>query len=88
MSEFQDVGQFHKNDKTGKWRFQRLGYAKRNDKGGLDIYLDALPISGPYGVRMVVTERQEQGSAPDRGAPAGDMGDDMGDSIPFGPEWR
>lgn len=60
MTEFMDVGQFHENERTGKWRFQKLGYAKRNDSGGIDVYLDALPIPGKYGVRMVVQPQRER----------------------------
>jgi len=83
MTDYLDVGQFHKNESSGKWRFQRLGYAKKNDKGGLDVYLDALPIPGPYGVRLSINKREErpqQNQGYNR-APASSGG--MDDEIPF-----
>jgi hypothetical protein len=60
MSEYLDVGQF-KQTKGGKWRFVRLGSAKKNDKGQLDVWLDALPIPDAEGqCRLSIAKRQER----------------------------
>lgn len=85
MSDFQDVGQFHKNETTGKWRFQKLGYAKPNKNGdGLDVYLDALPIPTNGSVRLAIQpqrERQQDSGSGNYSAPTG--GGLADDEIPF-----
>lgn len=88
MTEFFDVGQFHKNDQTGKWSYQPLGYAKRDKDGtGFDITLRALPIPGPYGIKVSLKPSKPRDGQPQGGggAPAGGMDDS---EIPFAPEWR
>ena len=87
MSDYLDVGQF-KQTKAGKWRFVKLGSAKKNDKGQLDVWLDALPIADAEGqCRLTISKRQErEGGYPDStgttGGASGDVDDDI-DSIPF-----
>ena len=91
MSDYLDVGQF-KQTKAGKWRFIRLGSAKKNDKGQLDVYLDALPIPDAEGqCRLTIAKREErqdqnggqrqqsQGGYGSGGRP----GDDLDDEVPF-----
>ena len=91
MTDYLDVGQF-KQTKAGKWRFVRLGSAKKNDKGQLDVWLDALPIADKEGtVRLTIAkreEKQERGSYPDDTGTTGHTGQgygggDVEDSIPF-----
>lgn len=94
--DYFDVGQFR--ERNGKWRFQKLGSAKENDKGGWDIYLDALPLQdNPNSCRMtIVPQRENAGrqfegpSAPRTAGPRRDQPgtgapfkDDDFDSIPF-----
>lgn len=77
-----------------KWKANRLGYAKRNDKGQLNVYLDVMPIpqvrNGETSVSLVIQERQQRddsregySNASQGGAPAG--GYDDGGDIPFAP---
>lgn len=78
MSDYLEVVQF--KQQNGKWRAQRLGSAKKNDKGQLNVYLDALPIPDAEGnVRLTIQpkqEREQQQETPRQ--------DDIGgDSIPF-----
>lgn len=82
MSEYLDVGQF-KQTKAGKWRFIKLGSARKNDKGQLDVYLDALPISDAEGqCRLTISKRQErEGGQEQYSAPQGNGG--LDDEIPF-----
>lgn len=85
MSEFMNVGQFHQNPNTQKWRFQKLGYAKPNKNGdGWDIYLDALPMPTATGCRLSMQPQMDRQSEAS-GAPAGGLADD---AIPFAPEVR
>lgn len=80
-----EVVQFRKQG--DKWRPQRLGYAKKNDKGQLQVYLDALPIpDGEGNVRLVVQERQQQQSRETYSQPVSDTTASAGgleDEIPF-----
>lgn len=56
--DYFDVGQFR--ERNGKWRFQKLGSAKQNDKGGWDIFMDALPLQdGPNSCRMTIVPQRE-----------------------------
>lgn len=80
-----EVGQFRKGA-NDKWRFVKLGYAKKNDKGQLNVYLDALPLPDEKGCSLVIQERREQ-SQPEPQRGGGPMGD-IEDIIPFAPEWR
>jgi len=94
MSDYLDVGQF-KQTKGGKWRFVRLGSAKKNDKGQLDVWLDALPIPDAEGqCRLSIAKRQERGDNATMGGkypgpndivpmPSGRGGDGIDDEIPF-----
>ena len=95
MADYLEVVQF--KQRGDKWRAQRLGYAKKNDKGALNVYLDALPIPDHEGqVRLTIQKQQErngggtQPSSPDgvydQTAPAG--GVVLEDDVPFGPEVR
>lgn len=65
MSEFMDVGQF-KQKKDGGWRFVKMGAAKDDGKGGLKVYLDALPISDEQGrcTMSIVPQRERDNSSP------------------------
>lgn len=87
MSDYLDVGQF-KQTKAGKWRFVRLGSAKKNDKGQLDVWLDALPIADAEGqCRLTISKRQER-DGQDNGQreqpQSGGYGKpDLDDEIPF-----
>jgi hypothetical protein len=54
-----EVGQFRKGA-NDKWRFVKLGYAKKNDKGQLNVYFDALPLPDEKGCSIVIQERQER----------------------------
>lgn len=57
--DYYDVGQFR--ERNGKWRFQKLGSAKENDKGGWDIFLDALPLQdGPNQCRLTITQPRDK----------------------------
>lgn len=82
-----DVIQF-KAKKDGGWRAHRIGYAAKNDKGDLNVWLDSLPVpDGNGAVRIVVTQRQEQQQqTPQQHAPVPGGGPDFDDSIPFGPD--
>ena len=82
-----EVGQFRKGA-NDKWRFVKLGYAKKNDKGQLNVYFDALPLPDEKGCSIVIQERKEQYQS---GDPAGTVtsgstsGASLGidDEIPF-----
>lgn len=96
MSDYLDVVQFKKNERTGKWRRINLGYAKKNDKGQLDVYLDALPMPDSEGsCRITIAKREERQQGGDSrqsggtayGGTTGGAGD-VDDEIPFAPEWR
>ena len=49
--------------KDGKWAVQNVGYAKKNDKGGLDVTLTALPMPNQYGVARVVVQQKRQNTS-------------------------
>lgn len=60
MTEYLDVVQFKKKQ-AGGWRAIKLGYAKKNDKGGLDVTLDALPLANDQGfTSFTISKRQER----------------------------
>ena len=42
---------------SGKWMAVKCGYAKKNDKGQLNVYLDAIPAprDGQYQLTLIVT---------------------------------
>lgn len=80
MSDFLDVKQFRQVN--GKWRATKLGYAKKNDKGQLNVYLDALPIPDAEGCRLTIEKRQDRDDRQqDSQQPSG--GGDIDDEIPF-----
>ena len=80
MSDYLEVVQFRKQG--DKWRAQRLGSAKKNDKGQLNVYLDALPIPDSEGnVRLTIQQKQERGQQRDAGQSHSQLGID--DEIPF-----
>jgi len=87
MSDYLDVVQFKKNERTGKWRRTNLGYAKKNDKGQIDVYLDALPMPDSEGsCRITIAkreDRQQGGGYSDNRQSAPAREDLDGDSIPF-----
>jgi len=59
MADYLEVVQFRKAG--DKWKPVRLGAAKKNDKGQLNVYLDALPIPDHEGnCRFVIQQRQQQ----------------------------
>ena len=62
MSDFMDVLSF-KEKKAGGWRVVRLGYAKPSDKGGMDVYLDALPTDGRLSIRPQRDSQQRADAA-------------------------
>ena len=90
MSDFMDALQFHKNEQTGKWRVQKLGYAKPSLSGdGWDIYFDALPMPTATGCRVSLQPQRDRPS-PDRTSQdtRGGGGFGNGGEIPFAAEWR
>ena len=91
MTEYLDCVQFKKK-KDGGWRAIKLGYAKKNDKGGLDVTLDCLPLPNDQGfTSFTITkqqERQEQRAqsyqAPQSESPEPSRhSDPIDDDIPF-----
>lgn len=88
MSEYLDCVQFKKKQ-AGGWRAIKLGYAKKNDKGGLDVTLDCLPLPNDQGFTsftiMKREERQQQreSHAPPPERAAVDPHDPLDDSVPF-----
>lgn len=66
---YMDVGQF-KEKKAGGWRFVKMGVAKDNGKGGLNLYMDALPISDNQGRcnMSIVPQRERERDATSPGA--------------------
>lgn len=78
MAEYFDVGQFRQ--RNDKWRFQKLGSAKQNDKGGWDIYLDCLPLQDqPGSCRMSIVPQRERAE----GGNTNTRVNDNDPSIPF-----
>lgn len=85
MSDYLEVVQFKKQG--DKWRANRLGSVKKNDKGQLIVYLDSLPFPDAEGnVRLTIQAKQER----DYGASLGGKSDhqaperhDLDDAIPF-----
>ena len=75
-----EVGQFRKGA-NDKWRFVKLGYAKKNDKGQLNVYLDAYPLPDEKGCSFVIQARKEQDRPQAGSANTRDMPDDS--DIPF-----
>lgn len=70
-----EVVQFRQK-KDGGWAVTRLGFAEKNDKGGIDVLLDALPMPGPNGfAKIVVQKKQERQER--QPAPQGDPNDEM-----------
>lgn len=64
----------------GKPYAHKIGSAKKNAKGGLNVYLDSLPLPDKDGkVSLLISARQEKpaGRTPSRG------GADLDDDIPF-----
>jgi hypothetical protein len=88
MSEYLEVVQFKKQN--DKWRANRLGSAKKNDKGQLIVYLDSLPIADAEGqVRLTIQKKQERQDG-DYGSSLGGKQDhqaparvELEDEIPF-----
>ena len=61
----------------------KIGSAKKNDKGGINVYLDSLPLPDKDGrVSLLISKRMEKGDRPAPKSPARG-GDDFDDSIPF-----
>ena len=61
MSEFKNLVQWVKNEKTGKSRTIKLGYAKEDNKGKLRITMDSLPVPrknnfGEYSIELCLEE--------------------------------
>lgn len=87
MSDFLDVKQFRQVN--GKWRATKLGYAKKNDKGQLNVYLDALPIADAEGCRLTIERREERQDSYGGGSMTGTgygnppATGDIDDEIPF-----
>lgn len=83
MSDFLDVKQFRQVN--GKWRATKIGYAKKNDKGQLNIYLDALPLPDAEGCRLTVERRQERDGdgLSDYGRQDNGAAGQIDDEIPF-----
>lgn len=81
-----EVIQFRKAGE--KWKPVRLGFAKKNDKGQLNVYLDALPLPDEKGCSFVIQPRREREDRPQYGDVAsGDRNPDAGyyddSGIPF-----
>lgn len=65
MSDIKNVCQWVKNEKTGKSRTIKLGYAKEDNKGKLRITLDSLPVPrknnfGDYSIELCLEEPYNQ----------------------------
>lgn len=63
MSERLDVitGVDYERNGEKKTRWSRIGIAFKNQKGGWDVTLDALPVSGKL---KLVEQKPREGSAP------------------------
>ena len=83
MSDYLEVVQFKKRGE--KWRVIRLGSAKKNDKGGLDVWLDSLPIADAEGgVRLTIQAKQDKEEGYSRREePRQPARHDLDDAIPF-----
>ena len=85
MSDWMDVISFR--DRGGKNYAHKIGSAKENDKGGINVYLDSLPIPDKDGrVSLLISARRERDGGrpeknPERRTPRRDEFDD--DQIPF-----
>lgn len=89
------VGEYTDRNGQTKARWQNVG-ALMEDKDGQPFIMLARwfnPAGVPSDRESILLScfaPKEQGAAPapDRGAPAGDMGGDMDDEVPFSAEWR
>lgn len=71
-----DLGQFKQN-RDGKWRFIRLGYAKPNPKGGWYLNFDALPLPDSEGrVSVAMKEPQDRSEGQGGSQPSSPNPDD------------
>lgn len=84
--------QFHKK-RDGGWRVQNVGFAQKNDKGGIDLILTSLPLPTGEGMaKVVIQQRQERGATPEAAAPPdpaqqGPQSHAPSDEIPFAPQF-
>lgn len=88
MSDRMDVITGRRDEKSDKTYWTRIGVAFRSEKGGWQVKLDALPVSGqmllvpPRDRDQVQTEpRQRQAESRQRQQTTSDYGRD--DDIPF-----
>lgn len=59
MSEYWDALQWKKTQ-AGKTFAVRIGSAKKNDDGGFEVYLDALPMPSEKGCSISIKPRREK----------------------------
>lgn len=85
MTTYYDVGQFQKRGE--KWTFQRLGSARENDKGGWDVYLNALPLAMDGQCRISIQPQRDAKDDYESKRATGPQDDgrrpDIDDDIPF-----
>jgi len=76
-----------RDDKT---HWHKVGAAFPRDKGGFSLVFDSLPLPDAEGkVTLMMWEaKPRDGASQPRSEPAQGGGPDMGDEIPFAPEWR
>lgn len=81
--EYMDVISFRK--RGDKPYAHKVGSAKSNGKGGMNVYLDSLPLPDPDGrVSLLISPRQDKaGGGRPASRPAARNNDDFDDSIPF-----
>lgn len=82
MSNRYDVGQW-KDTKTGKKFFVRLGTAvDRKEGGGMNVYLDALPLFNDGACSFSIMPQRERGESAGS-QPERKRRDDLDDEVPF-----
>lgn len=74
--------------KDGGFYPVRLGYARKNDKGALELYLDAIPAPEKYGKwKLIVQKQQDRQQRTEQPAPQPaqppQYDEDLNDSVPF-----
>jgi hypothetical protein len=79
-----DVISFRQRGDAGKAYAHKIGSAKRNDKGGLNVYLDSLPLPDKDGrVSLLISPPRESAGSPRREARPATPSRFEDDEIPF-----
>lgn len=76
--------------KDGKKVYHKIGVMFPNrDNNGFSVKLDSLPIPNEKGeVWLSAYEPRPRDDAPRPQAQGNRLSDELGDSVPFAPEWR